>query len=33
MRILRRAESLRRDAIAAYLEHEGDRILGVRPTS
>jgi tetratricopeptide (TPR) repeat protein len=33
MRILRRAESLRRDAIAAYLEHEGDRILGVRPAS
>jgi tetratricopeptide (TPR) repeat protein len=33
MRILRRAESLRRDAVAAYLEHEGDRILGVRPAS
>jgi serine/threonine protein kinase/tetratricopeptide (TPR) repeat protein len=33
VQILRRAESLRRDAIAAYLEHEGDRILGVRPAS
>jgi serine/threonine protein kinase/tetratricopeptide (TPR) repeat protein len=33
VRILRRAESLRRDAVAAYLEHEGDRILGVRPAS
>jgi serine/threonine protein kinase/tetratricopeptide (TPR) repeat protein len=33
VRILRRAESLRREAIAAYLEHEGDRILGVRPSS
>jgi tetratricopeptide (TPR) repeat protein len=28
---LRRSEALRRDAVAAYLEHEGDRILGVRP--
>ncbi|HTK68398.1 MAG TPA: FlgO family outer membrane protein [Candidatus Eisenbacteria bacterium] len=33
VRILRRAESLRRGAIAAYLEHQGDRILGVRPAS
>jgi hypothetical protein len=29
--VLRRSEALRRDAVAAYLEHEGDRILGVRP--
>jgi tetratricopeptide (TPR) repeat protein len=28
---LRRSEALRREAVAAYLEHEGDRILGVRP--
>jgi serine/threonine protein kinase/tetratricopeptide (TPR) repeat protein len=33
VRILRRAESLRRGAVAAYLEHQGDRILGVRPAN
>ena len=33
VRILRRAEELRRDAVGAYLEHQGDRILGVRPAS
>jgi tetratricopeptide (TPR) repeat protein len=31
MRILRRAESLRRECVVEYLEHEGDRILGVSP--
>jgi tetratricopeptide (TPR) repeat protein len=31
VRILRRSEALRREAVAAYLEHEGDRILGVHP--
>jgi eukaryotic-like serine/threonine-protein kinase len=31
VRILRQSEALRREAVAAYLEHEGDRILGVRP--
>jgi serine/threonine protein kinase len=31
VRLLRRSEGLRREAVAAYLEHEGDRILGVRP--
>jgi tetratricopeptide (TPR) repeat protein len=30
---LRRSEALRREAVAAYLEHEGDRILGVRPAT
>ncbi len=30
VRIMRRAEVRRREAIAAYLEHGGDHILGVR---
>jgi hypothetical protein len=32
IRLLRLAEARRRDAVAAYLEHGGDKILGVSPS-
>jgi hypothetical protein len=33
IRLLRLAESKRRDAVAAYLEHGGDRVLGTSPAA
>jgi hypothetical protein len=33
IRLLRLAEAKRREAVAAYLEHGGDRILGVSPAA